>query len=55
VPKQLRRNVEHFDQFEPLTHVLSQCDAIDELSSNKCRVIGAANFIGSENIWMIKR
>ena len=51
----LRRNIQYFDQLEPLTHVLSQCDAIDELSSNKSSFIGTANFIDRKNVWVIKR
>jgi len=35
--------------------VLSQCDAIDELSSNKSSVFGTANFIDCKNVWVIKR
>ena len=50
----LRCDVEYFDQLQPLVHVMSQGKPIDELSRNKRVLVGAANFIDGENVWMIE-
>jgi len=50
----LYSDVEYFDQFESLTQMLSEGDAIDELGGDESGIIRAANFIDSENVWMIK-
>jgi hypothetical protein len=50
----LRCDVEYCGQLQRLPHVLSQCDALDELSRNEDRIVLAANLMDCEYVWMIE-
>ena len=48
-------DVEYLDQLQTLAaHVLPEGDAFDELSRDESVLVGATDFIDSEDVWMIE-